>query len=58
MQEEGSGALFEKLLYPRGTAMCLSDISCLLSNVKDPSRCEEWLNEVVPQNGASVLLKL
>ena len=56
MQEEGSGALFEKLLYPRGTAMCLSDISCLLSNVKDPSRCEEWLKLLTRTK--TILLKL
>jgi hypothetical protein len=56
MQEEGSGAIFEKLLYPRGTAMCLSDISCLLSNVKNPSLCAAWLKLLTRTK--TILLKL
>jgi hypothetical protein len=56
IQEEGSGAIFEKLLYPRGTAMCLSDISCLLSNVKNPSLCAAWLKLLTRTK--TILLKL
>lgn len=42
MQGEIS-VLFDRLLYLRGMAMCLSDIGCLLSYVKDPNQCGEWL---------------
>lgn len=35
--------IFEKLLYPRGAAMCLSDIGCLLFHVRNPEKCAEWL---------------
>lgn len=50
------GELFERLLYPRGSAMCLSDIGCLLSNVKDPDQCAEWLKLLTRTK--TILLKL
>lgn len=43
MMQGEIGVLFDRLLYPRGMAMCLSDIGCLLSHVKDPNQCGEWL---------------
>jgi hypothetical protein len=50
------GALFDRLLYPRGSAMCLSDIGCLLSHVKDPDQCPEWLKMLTRTK--TILLKL
>lgn len=50
------GELFDKLLYPRGTAMCLSDVGCLLFHVKDPQQCPEWL-KLLTRN-KTLLLKL
>ncbi len=48
--------LFEKLLYPKGTAMCLSDIGCLMFNVKDPNQSSELLKLLTRTK--TVLLKL
>lgn len=50
------GELFDRLVYPRGTAMCLSDIGCLLSHVKDPEQCPEWLKLLTRTK--TILLKL
>lgn len=50
------GVLFDRLLYPRGSAMCLSDISCLLSHVKDPDQCPLWLKLLTRTK--TILLKL
>jgi hypothetical protein len=50
------GELFDKLLYPRGMAMCLSDVGCLLSYVKDPQQCPELLKLLTRTKTA--LLKL
>lgn len=50
------GVLFDKLLYQRGTAMCLSDIGCLLTRVKDPAQCPELLKLLTRTK--TILLKL
>jgi hypothetical protein len=50
------GELFDKLLYPRGMAMCLSDVGCLLSYLKDPQQCPELLKLLTRTKTA--LLKL
>lgn len=48
--------LFEKLLYPKGTAMCLSDVGCLLFNMKDRSQAPECLKLLT--RSKTILLKL
>lgn len=50
------GVLFEKLIYQRGTVMCLSDIGCLLFHAKDPNQCPEWLKLLTRTK--TILLKL
>jgi hypothetical protein len=50
------GELFDKLIYPRGTAMCLSDVGCLLFHLKDPQQGPEWL-KLLTRN-KTLLLKL
>lgn len=50
------GELFDRLLYPRGSAICLSDIGCLLSHVKNLDQCPEWLKLLTRTK--TILLKL
>lgn len=56
VMEGRNRVLFEKLLYPKGTAMCLSDIGCLMFNVKDPNQCAELLKLLTRTK--TILLKL
>jgi hypothetical protein len=56
VMDEKNRRLFDKLLYPRGKAMCLSDIGCLLFNLKNTNQCAEWLKLLTRTK--TLLLKL
>ncbi len=56
LMEGEIGDFFDSLLYPRGSAMCLSDIRCLLYHIKDQKKCPEWLKLLTRTE--TILLKL